>query len=71
MAEDGTPKARSLGMPWDIPVNSPEDVEGIRAGPAAGRPFMLLTSLSSESSSARGARYCRGCGEARDVDRRD
>ncbi|EKX31306.1 hypothetical protein GUITHDRAFT_156633 [Guillardia theta CCMP2712] len=39
-AEDGTPKARQLGMPWDIPVNSPEDIEGVRAASRAAREVL-------------------------------
>jgi len=44
--KDGNPKAKSLGMPWDIPVNSPEDIEGIRKAARAAREVLDLATAS-------------------------
>ena len=45
-AADGKPKAKSLGMPWDIPVNSAEDIEGIRKAARAAREVLDLATAS-------------------------
>jgi hypothetical protein len=39
-AQDGQPKARGLLMPWDIPVNSAEDIAGIRKAARAAREVL-------------------------------
>jgi hypothetical protein len=43
---DGKPKAKSLGMPWDIPVNSAEDIEGIRKAARAAREVLDIATSS-------------------------
>eukprot|EP00802_Teleaulax_amphioxeia_P015514 Tamp_15605.p1 GENE.Tamp_15605~~Tamp_15605.p1 ORF type:complete len:365 (-),score=100.25 Tamp_15605:422-1516(-) len=45
-ASDGKPKAKTLGMPWDIPVNSAEDIEGIRKAARAAREVLDIATSS-------------------------
>lgn len=44
--KDGKPKAKSLGLPWDIPVNSAEDIEGIRKAARAAREVLDLATAA-------------------------
>jgi len=45
-AKDGTPASRAMLMPWDIPFNSPEDIEGIRKAGRAAREVLDLAGAS-------------------------
>lgn len=45
-AQSGEPKARGMLMPWDIPVNSPEDIEGIRKAARAAREVLDIAGAS-------------------------
>ena len=45
-AKDGTPAARAMLMPWDIPLNSPEDIEGIRKAARAAREVLDIAGAS-------------------------